>query len=107
MERVKFILEFIFKVFLVIVYKFFIMFFCFVCWFCDEVDIQGEIYIFLWSGFEEEVELIEDIENEKFCFWWEEVEEEEYFEFDILKFLVIGEIILVIMDFCDDDEVDD
>jgi uncharacterized protein YndB with AHSA1/START domain len=107
MERVKFTLEFIFKASPAIVYKFFTTPSCLVRWFCDEVDIQGETYTFSWSGSEEEAELIEDIENEKLRFRWEEAEDEEYLEFDISKSPVTGETILVITDFCDDDEVDD
>lgn len=107
MERVKFTIEFLFKASPAIVYKFFTTPSCLVRWFCDEVDIQGDTYTFYWSGSAEEADLIEDIEEEKLRFHWHDSEDEEYLEFEISKSPVTGETILLITDFCDDDEVDD
>ena len=107
MERVKFTLEFLFKASPAIVYKFFTTPSCLVWWFCDEVYIQGDTFTFSWSGADEVADLIDDVENERLRFHWEDSEDEEYLEFNISKSPVTGETILLITDFCDDDEGDD
>ncbi len=108
MERVKFTMEFIFRASPSILYKFFTTPSCLVRWFCDEVDIQGQVFTFFWSGSEEVAEVIEDVEDEKIRFRWLEADdEEEYLEFDISKSPVTGETILFVTDFCDEDEVAD
>jgi uncharacterized protein YndB with AHSA1/START domain len=108
MKRVKFTQEYLFRASPNILYKFLTTPSCLIRWFCDEVDIQGETWTFIWQGFDEIAELIEDIEEELLRFRWEESEEEdEYFEFKISKSPVTGETILEITDFCDEDELDD
>ena len=108
MERTKFSIEYLFRASPSILYKFFTTPACLVRWFCDEVDIQGSEFTFFWSGSEEVAEVIEDIEDERIRFHWQDAEdEEEYLEFSISKSPVTGETILVITDFCDEDELDD
>ena len=107
MKRVKFDLEFIFRASPTILYKFITTPSCLIRWFCDEVDIQGEIYTFSWEGADEIAEMIDDIEDERVRFHWEDSDEEEYLEFRFIKSPVTAETILEITDFCDDDEVDD
>ena len=108
MERVKFTAEHIFRASPTILYKFFTTPACLIRWFCDEVDIQGDVFTFAWEGTEEVAEIIEDIEDELVRFRWEEAEsDEEYLEFKMYKSPVTGETILEITDFCDDDEVED
>ena len=108
MERVKYNMEFLFKASPAILYKFFTTPSCLVRWFCDEVDIKGDHFIFYWSGSAEEAELIEHEEDKRLRFQWEEDEDgDEYFEFDFSKSPVTGETIVQLTDFCDADEVDD
>lgn len=107
MERVSIQMEYIFRASPAILYKFFTAPDCLVRWFCDEVDIQGEVYTFMWSGAEEVAEVIEDVEEERIKFHWEETEDDEYLEFKMSRSPVTGETILEITDFCDDDEVED
>lgn len=108
MERVQFSQEYIFRASPGILYKFFTTPACLVRWFCDEVDIQGNIYTFFWSGSEEMAEVIEDIEDERIRFRWLEADnEDEYLDFNIYRSPVTGETILLITDYCDEDEVDD
>ena len=108
MERVKINLEFIFRASPKILYQFFTTPSTLIRWFCDEVDIQGDTYTFVWSGSEEVAELIDDIEEERLRFKWEDADdEEEYFEVRFNRSPVTGETILEITDFCDDDEIDD
>ncbi len=108
MKRVKITMEFLFRASPTIVYKFLTTPSCLIRWFCDEVDIQGTSYQFVWSGAAEEAEVIEDVENELLKFHWLDADdEEEYLEFKIEKSPVTDETIMFITDYCDDDEVDD
>ena len=53
-------------------------------------------------------EVIEDFEDERIRFRWLEAENEaEYLEFDISISPVTGETVLVVTDYCDEDELDD
>lgn len=107
MKRVQLDLEYIFRASPTILYKFFTTPAALVRWFCDEVDIQGETYTFVWTGAEEVATLIEDIEDERVRFEWEDGEDGEYFEYRMQKSPVTQETILEITLFCDEDEVDD
>ena len=107
MKRVKFDLEFIFRASPTILYKFITTPSCLIRWFCDEVDIQGEVYTFAWSGADEIAEMIDDIEDERVRFHWQDSDDEEYLEFRFSRSPVTGETIFEITDFSDDDEVDD
>ncbi|PHN07945.1 START-like domain-containing protein [Flavilitoribacter nigricans] len=107
MERVQIDMEFIFRASPTILYKFLTTPSTLIRWFCDEVDIQGDTFTFVWSGSEEVAELIDDIEDERVRFEWEDADEGEYLEFRMDKSPVTGETILTITDFCDSDEVAD
>ena len=108
MKRVKIDLEFIFRASPTILYKFLTTPSCLIRWFCDEVDIQGEVYTFVWSGAEEVATMIDDIEDERIRFKWEDADDEdEYLEFRMRKSPVTNETILEITDYCDEDEIED
>ena len=108
MERVQFSMEYIFRASPSILYTFSTTPACLVRWFCDEVDIQGSVFTFFWSGSDEVAEVIEDVEDERIRFRWLEAEDEaEYLEFSMSKSPVTGETILIITDFCDEDELQD
>ncbi|MCB0639192.1 MAG: activator of HSP90 ATPase 1 family protein [Lewinella sp.] len=107
MDRVKFTVEFLLRASPAIVYKFLTTPSCLTRWFCDEVDINGDEYTFVWSGAEEIAEIIDDFEDELVRFRWEDAEEEESLEFKISTSPVTGETILEVTDFCDEDEVED
>lgn len=107
MDRAKFTQEFLFRASPAIVYKFLTTPSCLTRWFCDEVDINNEVYSFIWSGEPEDAEVIQDVEDELLSFRWDDAEDDEYLEFRISKSPVTGETILEITDFADEDEVDD
>lgn len=108
MERVKFTMEFIFRASPTILYQFLTTPACLIRWFCDEIDIQGETFTFMWNDTEEVAELVMDHEDELVKFKWEDApSEEEYLEFKMYKSPVTGETILEVTDFCDDDEIED
>lgn len=107
MERVSLTQEYIFKASPTILYKFFTTPSCLIRWFCNEVDINGDTFTFIWNGSEEVANMISNEEDELIRFEWEDGEDGEYLEFKIERSPVTGETILHITDFCDDDEVDD
>lgn len=108
MERTQINLEYIFRASPAMLYKFFTEPANIIRWFCDEVDISGSTYTFMWSGSEEAAQMIESEEDERIRFRWEETEDEnEYFEYKMYKSPLTGETILEITDFCDEDEIDD
>ncbi len=108
MGRTKLRMEYLFRASPTILYQFFTTPSCLVRWFCDEVDIHGNFYTFAWNGYTETAEIIDDIEEERVRFRWVEAEDEdEYLEFSITEAPVTGETILEVIDFCDNDEVDD
>ncbi len=107
MKRVSFTSEFLFRASPTILYRFVTTPSCLIRWFCDEVDITGEIYTFSWQGAPEIAEMIDDIEDERVRFHWEDSDDGEYLEFRFSKSPVTGENILEITDFCDEDEVDE
>lgn len=100
-------LEFLFRASPTILYKFLTTPSTLIRWFCDDVDIQGDTYTFVWSGSEEVAELVDDIEDERVRFVWDEADENEYLEFCLGKSPVTGETILSITEWCDSDEVED
>lgn len=107
MSRVQIRMEFIFRASPAILYSFLTTPSTLIRWFCDEVDIQNDIYTFSWDGAEEVAELIDDIEEERLKFQWEEADDNEYLEFKMYKSDVTNETVLEIIDWCDDDEVEE
>ena len=108
MERESFDIEFIFRASPAILYKFLTTPSCLVRWFCDEADINGEVFTFTWSGEDENADMIDDIEEERVRFRWQDADDQsEYLEFRMYKSPVTNETVLEITDFCDSDEVED
>ncbi|MFP4023740.1 MAG: START-like domain-containing protein [Thiohalospira sp.] len=76
-------------------------------WFADDININGDIYTFIWDGSEQEAKLITKKENQMVRYQWVDDDEDTYFEFKINKDDLTGEVALVITDFAEDDEKDD
>ncbi len=76
-------------------------------WFADDINIQGNIYTFIWDGSEQQAELVTKKENQLVRFKWIEDEGNTFFEFKIHKDELTGDVALVITDFIEDDEKDD
>ncbi|MBT8219752.1 MAG: activator of HSP90 ATPase 1 family protein [Bacteroidia bacterium] len=107
MNRVKVEMEYLFRASPTILYKFFTTPATLVRWFCDEVDIEKDVFTFVWEGSEEKAGLIDDFEDEKLVWEWEEGEANEFWEvkFDVSP--VTGETIMTITEFCDDIDEED
>ncbi len=100
-------MEVLFRASPAILYKFLTTPSCLVRWFCDEVDINSDVFTFSWDGYEENAELVDDFEEERLRFVWEDAEEGEYLEFRMSKSPVTNETILEITDWADEGEVED
>jgi len=108
MERVKFTMEFLFRASPAILYQFLTTPSCLIRWFCDGVDIQGDVYMFLWDGSAQAAQIIDDIEEELIRFRWMDADNEnEFLEFKIYTSPVTDDTVLEITDFSDPDEEED
>ncbi len=108
MERVKIEVEFLMRASPSLLHRYFTAPGDIIRWFCDRVDIIKGVYTFEWSGAGEEARLAENVENELVRFeWLEDDRRGEYLEFKITKAGVTNQTVLVITDFCDDDEIDE
>ena len=76
-------------------------------WFADDINIQGDIYTFIWEGAEQQAKLITKKENQFIRFQWVDEEDDSFFEFKIRKDELTGDVALIITDFAEDDEKDD
>jgi uncharacterized protein YndB with AHSA1/START domain len=77
-------------------------------WFADDVNIEGDLYIFSWEGEIQKARVIELVKNEKIRFQWEEDEGEEYyFEFSLRTDPMTNEMALWIVDYVEEDEEQD
>jgi len=109
MERVSVKIEYLLRASPAILYQFFTNPSALVRWFCDGVDVEGDnLYTFEWNGSEEPAELTENVEDELVRYnWLDDDRADEYMEFRLSKSPVTAETILVITDFCDEDEVEE
>lgn len=107
-KRIRVDLEYIFRASPTILYNFVTTNTCLVRWYCDDVDITNDIFTFYWTGSQESVIMVDDIEDERVKFIWKDADNpDEYLEFRMYKSDVTNETILEVTDFCDDDEVDE
>lgn len=74
-------------------------------WFCDDVNVNKDIYTFIWDGSPEEAELLGKKTNAYIKFHWVADEEEKsFFEFRLRKDEMTNEIALIVTDFVEEDE---
>jgi uncharacterized protein YndB with AHSA1/START domain len=106
-KKVMLKVEFILRASPTIVYQFLTTPACLVRWFCDEVDIEENVFNFAWDGNVETATLIEDWEDELLRFEWEDGYPNEYLEFAISKSPITDETILTITDFAEPGDVED
>ena len=102
MKRVKLEMEFIFKASPTLLYQFITTPACLVRWFCDNVEIDEDLFSFSWNGNYEDAEMVDDIEDERVRFKWLDADnQDEYFEFKMYKSDMTLETVMEITDFCD------
>jgi len=108
MQRTKLQLEFLFRASPNILYSFLTTPACIVRWFCDKAEVEEHQIVYSWSGNEEVALILSDHEEELLRLRWaDSAYENEFLEFRISEAPVTGETILLLTDFCDDDEVAD
>lgn len=108
MKRVQLKIEFILRASPTIVYNFLTHPACLVRWFCDKVDIDGEMYTFEWNKSKEWAELLDDIEEEYLRFRFDSAEtDDEFLEFRISTSPITDETILEISEWCDETDLSD
>lgn len=100
-------LEYIFRASPTILYQFFTTPSCLIRWYCDEVDINGNMYTFSWDGYPEDAELLESDENERLKFRWEDSKDDAFFEIRMGKSPVTSETILEVTDMVEPHEVEE
>jgi uncharacterized protein YndB with AHSA1/START domain len=79
-------------------------------WFADDVNINKDIYTFIWDDSEEEARLLTKKNEEHIKFRWMEDEEDGndvFFEIRIKIVPLTGETVLIITDFADEDELEE
>lgn len=107
-ERVKLELEFVIKSSPTILYQYVSTPSGLVEWFCDDVNIKGsKRYIFIWDGEENEAELVKKVNGKYVKFRFKDNDPEEFFQFEITKDELTGDIGLLITDWVDADEEED
>lgn len=77
-------------------------------WFADNVNSRGKMFTFIWDDSEEVAERLSQKQDKFVKFKWVEDEEKEtYFEFKIQVDALTKDVSLIVIDFADDDEVDE
>jgi uncharacterized protein YndB with AHSA1/START domain len=78
-------------------------------WFADQVNVDGDIFIFYWNSSESKARLSALKENKMVRFEWIGMENEEsnYFEFRINFEDLTNELALIITDFAEAEEKED
>lgn len=109
MEKEKVVLEYLFKSPPNILYSFISTQSGLADWFCDNTEIDEDIYTFCWGDSQEEARLLEKSKEHMRWIWlYDEDEDAElYFEFRIVPDNMTNEVALVITDFCEEDEIEE
>jgi len=70
-------------------------------WFADNVNVQNNIYTFIWDGAKQQAEVISIVEGKSIRLRWTDRAADTYFEFRIEKNELTYELSLVITDFAE------
>lgn len=74
-------------------------------WFCDDVNVEGHVYTFIWKGAQQQARELSRKENKSIRFQWLEDEgEDTFFEFRIDVVDLTGDTALMIIDYVEIDE---
>lgn len=74
-------------------------------WFADDVNVEENVYVFIWDKVEQRAEMVQKKENKFIRFRWLDTdhpdEEERFFEFRINQLEITGETALWVTDCVD------
>ncbi|MFT3740119.1 MAG: START-like domain-containing protein [Breznakibacter sp.] len=77
-------------------------------WFSDDVNVEGQLYTFIWKGAQQQAHEVARKENRSIRFRWvDDGDEESYFEFKVEVDELTGDTALIVVDFAEADEADD
>ncbi len=77
-------------------------------WFADDVNINKDKFIFFWDDSEQVASLVAKRVNQFIRFKWvDDDEDDTYFEFRLETDELTNEVALVVVDFAEEDEMDD
>ena len=76
-------------------------------WFADNVNSRGKVFSFFWDGVEEKAELLSSKNNTYVKFKWLENDDDCFFEIKITVDEITKDVSLIIIDFADNDEVEE
>jgi uncharacterized protein YndB with AHSA1/START domain len=68
-------------------------------WFADNVNVNGDVYTFLWEGSEERAKLLSKRTNKFVKFQWLDRPDNEFFMFEIEQDELTGDVALIVTDF--------
>ena len=73
-------------------------------WFADDVNVNGNTYVFFWEGKEYKADVVQRRENKYIRFRWQDSDDQEssILEFRIILDELTGDVALIITDFVDD-----
>jgi uncharacterized protein YndB with AHSA1/START domain len=74
-------------------------------WFADDVNIDGDVFTFIWEGSEERAKLVSKRMNKYVKFQWIDRGENEFFSFELDQDELTGDVALVVTDFEYEDEI--
>lgn len=75
-------------------------------WFCDDVNIRNGIYTFVWNGVPQQARLVKQERNTLVRFQWIDKNDGSYFEFNIHKNPLTGDVMLYVTDFSEPNELE-
>ena len=76
-------------------------------WFADSVNLNGNVFTFVWDGADQKAELAAKKENKFIRFKWLEEDDDAWFEFRIVIDELTKDVALVITDCIEEDEFED
>ena len=76
-------------------------------WFADSCDSKGDDYVFVWDGYSQFAEIIDNADNEFVRYYFKDMPDDEYFEFRIDSTEISGDTIFRVIDFADPAEIKD
>jgi uncharacterized protein YndB with AHSA1/START domain len=75
-------------------------------WFADEVQVKGDIFLFVWNKSSETAKMIKQIFKKKVVFQWIEREDNEYLTFLLDTDEITGDTVITITDFDFENQVE-
>src|ERR1035437_9333631 len=98
-KRISYTLEYTFKAKAEMLYHYFLTPYNLASWFADEVDVNGDTYIFSWDNSVEKARLVKQNFKKRVVFQWTDRKENEFLSFILDTDEITGETDLMITDF--------